>query len=132
MVFRLLLLCFILGVIELYAFQAFKTVFRLRWALTLYQIISLLLFAFIVYSFTQFDRSVGQTRQTLLTMGLLLLVYIPKIVATLILFGEDIYRVVLERRVILSNPTRRGIFFRAGESSSARLHWVWRPSRFCH
>ncbi len=108
MVFRLLVLCFILGVIELYAFQAFKTVFRLRWALTLYQIISLLLFAFIVYSFTQFDRSIGQTKQTLLTMGLLLLVYIPKIVATLILFGEDIYRVVFgaARYFIESDTTR--------------------------
>jgi len=94
MVFRLLVLCFILTVIELYAFQAFRTIIKLRWALTLCQITSLLLFAFIVYSFTQFDRSVGQTKQTLLTMGLLLLVYVPKIVATLVLFGEDIYRVV--------------------------------------
>lgn len=94
MVFRLLVLCLILAVIELYAFQAFKTVFKFRWALTLYQLISLLLFAFIIYSFTQFDRSVGQTKQTLLTMGLLLLVYVPKILAAVILFGEDIYRVV--------------------------------------
>jgi len=94
MVFRLLILCAILFVIELYAFQALKTVVRLRWILVSYQIVSLLLFIFIIYSFTQFDRSVGQTSQTLFTMGLLLLVYLPKIVITIILLGEDIYRVI--------------------------------------
>jgi predicted MPP superfamily phosphohydrolase len=40
----------------------------------------------------QFDRSVGQTKQTMFTMGLVLLVYIPKIVLTLLLLGEDIFR----------------------------------------
>ncbi|MEP6804852.1 MAG: metallophosphoesterase, partial [Flavobacterium sp.] len=58
-----------------------------------YQIISLLLLIFIIYSFTQFDRSVGQTKQTMFTMGLLLLVYVPKIVLTLVMFGEDIFRI---------------------------------------
>ena len=62
--------------------------------LVAYQIISLLLFVFLVYSFTQFDRSVGQTKQTLFTMGLLLLVYLPKIVITLLMLGEDVFRVL--------------------------------------
>jgi hypothetical protein len=42
--------------------------------------------------FFQFDRSVGQTKQTLFTMGLVLLVYVPKMVLTLVLLGEDIFR----------------------------------------
>jgi len=58
-----------------------------------YQVISVLLLVFIVYSFTQFDRSVGQTKYTMFTMGLMLLVYVPKIVITIILFGEDIFRI---------------------------------------
>lgn len=93
MIFRLLLFCVVLFVIELYAFQALKTIMKIKWILVLYQIISLLLFLFIVYSFTQFDRSVGQTKQTMITMGLLLLVYVPKIVVTIVLLGEDIFRV---------------------------------------
>ncbi len=93
MVFRLLFLCAILFIIELYAFQALKTIVKLRWLLISYQVASLLLFAFIIYSFTQFDRSVGQTKQTMITMGVLLLVYLPKILITLILLGEDIYRI---------------------------------------
>jgi predicted MPP superfamily phosphohydrolase len=58
-----------------------------------YQIISFFLLIFIVYSFIQFDRSVGQTKQTMFTMGLLLLVYIPKIVMALVLMGEDVFRI---------------------------------------
>ena len=42
----------------------------------------------------QFDRSVGQSKQTMFTMGLFLLVYIPKIVIALVLMGEDIFRIV--------------------------------------
>ncbi|TRX38986.1 metallophosphoesterase [Flavobacterium restrictum] len=93
MILRLLLVGIVFFVIELYAFQAIRTVIKLRWLLTSYQIISLLLFVFILYSFTQFDRSVGQTKQTMITMGLLLLVYVPKIVLTIVLLGEDIFRV---------------------------------------
>ncbi|HEX9151154.1 MAG TPA: metallophosphoesterase, partial [Flavobacterium sp.] len=58
-----------------------------------YLIISLLLLIFIIYSFMQFDRSVGQTKQTMFTMGLVLLVYLPKMVLALVLLGEDIFRV---------------------------------------
>lgn len=92
MMLRLFLIGAILFVVELYAFQAIKTLIKLRWVLISYQIISLFLFVFILYSFTQFDRSVGQTKQTMFTMGLLLVVYLPKIVMTLILLGEDVFR----------------------------------------
>jgi hypothetical protein len=55
-----------------------------------YQVISV---GYIYYLFfLQFDRSVGQTKQTLFTMGLVLLVYVPKMVLTLVLLGEDIFR----------------------------------------
>jgi predicted MPP superfamily phosphohydrolase len=42
----------------------------------------------------QFDRSVGQTKHTMFTMGLLLIVYVPKLILTLLLMGEDIFRLV--------------------------------------
>ena len=93
MVFRILLLCLILLIIDIYAYQALRTLVKLKWMLVSYQIISFFLLIFIVYSFMQFDRSVGQTKQTMYTMGLLLLVYIPKIVMTLVLMGEDIFRI---------------------------------------
>jgi hypothetical protein len=88
MVIRILLLSLVLLIIELYAFQALKTLVKLKWFLVSYQIISLLVLVFIVYSFMKFDRSVGQTQQTMFTMGLLLVVYVPKLILTLLLLGE--------------------------------------------
>ena len=93
MVFRILFLCLILLIIDIYAYQALRTLLKLKWMLVSYQIISFFLLIFIVYSFMQFDRSVGQTKQTMYTMALLLLVYIPKIVMALVLMGEDIFRI---------------------------------------
>jgi predicted MPP superfamily phosphohydrolase len=92
MIFRIVFLSLVLIIIELYAFQALRTLIKLKWVLISYQIISLLVFIFIVYSVMQFDRSVGQTKQTMFTMGLVLLVYVPKMVLTLVLLGEDLFR----------------------------------------
>ena len=94
MIVRILILCLVLFVIELYSYQALRTLVKTKSILVSYQIISLLILVYIVYSFTQFDRSVGQTSQTMRTMGLLLLIYIPKIILTLVLFGEDVFRIV--------------------------------------
>ena len=93
MILRILLLCIVFFIIELYAYQALKTLVNNKSILLIYKIISFLILAFIVYSFTKFDRSVGQTKQTMFTMGLVLLVYIPKILLTLMLLGEDIFRI---------------------------------------
>ncbi len=92
MFLRLLMLCLVLFVIEIYVYQAVRAVVKVKTILISYQIISALLLVYIVYSFTQFDRKIGQTPQTMQTMGLLLMVYLPKIILTLVLFGEDIYR----------------------------------------
>lgn len=93
MILRIVLLFLFLFVVEIYAYQVVRTLVKAKAILVSYQIISALLLAFIVYSFTQFDRSVGQTSQTMRTMGLLLLIYLPKIILTLVLFGEDIFRI---------------------------------------
>lgn len=93
MIFRFIILCALLLFIEFYSYQAFRTLIKARWVLIGYQVISLLVLIFIIYSFSQVDRSVGQTRQFMFTTGLMLVVYVPKIVLTLIMFGEDIIRV---------------------------------------
>ncbi len=89
----ILFIVFVL-VIELYAFQAVKTITRVRWILIAYQVISLFIIIYILYSFTQFDRSIGQNKQTLLTFGLLLITYIPKMLIVVFMLGEDIFRVI--------------------------------------
>ncbi|OYX86269.1 MAG: phosphoesterase [Flavobacteriales bacterium 32-34-25] len=93
--FRLLFFIVFLLVVELYAFQAFKTVLKDKWFLVGYSLLSLAILVYIVYGFFSFDRSVGQTRGMMFTMGLMLVVYVPKIVLAIVLLGEDIFRVVM-------------------------------------
>lgn len=94
MLLRWLFFILIVFLIEVYAFQAFKTVSKIRWVHWTYVLVSLAALVYIIYSFTQFDRSVGQTKQTLFTFGLLLLVYIPKMILFAVMFGEDFFRVI--------------------------------------
>lgn len=89
---RLLFIGVILLLVELYAYQAVKTITRERWILIIYQLVSLLAFAYILYGFSQFDRKVGQNAQSLFTIGLLLLTLIPKLIVAVVLLGEDIFR----------------------------------------
>ena len=93
MVFRIVLLCLILLVIELYTFQVLKTLIKSKPILISIELVSILVLVYIVYALMQFDRSVGQTQQTMFTMGLLLIVYVPKLILTFILMGEDIFRI---------------------------------------
>jgi uncharacterized protein len=94
MFIRLLLLFAFIAFIEFYAFQAIRTISRHRWVHYSYIIFSALIVVYIIYSFTKFDRRVGQTNDTLLTMGLLLITLIPKIILTFVMFGEDFFRLI--------------------------------------
>lgn len=80
--------------IEIYAFQAFKTSIKTKWVVIAYQIISLAIIIYIVWSLSYFDRSVGQNKQSLFTIGLILIVYVPKMFLTIIMFGEDLVRLI--------------------------------------
>ncbi|RKR09532.1 hypothetical protein C8C83_1171 [Flavobacterium sp. 90] len=111
MIIRFVILCALFLFIEFYSYQAIRTLIKLRWVLVSYQIISLLLLIFIIYSFMQFDRSVGQTKQTMFTMGLVLLVYVPKIVITLVLLGEDVFRLGAGAiNYFIDNPSNTSVF----------------------
>ncbi len=78
--------------IEIYAFQAIKTVFKSKTFVVGYQLVSAFLFVLIVFLFSKFDRSHGMTKTNMYTMGLFLLVYIPKFILIAVLFAEDIVR----------------------------------------
>ncbi|PZR20810.1 MAG: phosphoesterase [Flavobacterium psychrophilum] len=89
---RWILFFVFVALVEIYAFQTVKTVFRARWVQYVYIAISLLILIYIIYQFTNFDRSVGQNKTTLFTLGLLLITYLPKMVITVVMFGEDVVR----------------------------------------
>ena len=92
--FRWIFFIVIIAFIEIYAFQAFKTLIRARWLLIGYEILSFAVIVYVIYAASQFDRSVGQNKQSLFTIGLVLIVYVPKLFLTIFMFGEDLFRLV--------------------------------------
>ncbi|MFC4815959.1 metallophosphoesterase [Flavobacterium sp. GCM10023249] len=79
-------------IIEYSSFLIFKTVFQNKLLIYAYWIVSIVSFVLIVYGLAKFDRSVGQTRSSLFTLGLLLLFLLPKLVIVSTLFIEDVFR----------------------------------------
>jgi len=60
-----------------------------------YVLVSISAVIFIFYQFSQFDRSVGQTPMFMLTIGVLLLVLIPKLLIGFFMLFEDFFRIIL-------------------------------------
>ncbi|WP_218597731.1 metallophosphoesterase [Polaribacter sp. NJDZ03] len=100
---RLIILFAIIMLLEVYAFQAIKTItknkiFRYSWVL-----ISVIAYINFFYVSITYDRTEGQTPQFQMAMGIMLTVLIPKLVILIIMFGEDAYRWVLKLFSAVSN-----------------------------
>ncbi len=91
--FRWIFLIILVVIVEVYSFQAIKTITKSKPILLVYLVVSISAILFIVYQFTKFDRSVGQTKMTMITLGLLLIVLIPKLILTFFMLLEDVFRV---------------------------------------
>lgn len=89
---RFIIFFAVLFLIDLYTFQAIKTLVKQRFWLVLYACITVAIIIFIVYRMNQFDRRIGQTQQTLFTMGVFVLFYVPKLFLILPLIFEDVFR----------------------------------------
>ena len=78
--------------IEIYTFQAFKTISKNKIIRFSFLVISVLVYInFFITVFT-YSKSDGQTPQFQMAFGLLLTFTIPKLAVILVLFGEDAYR----------------------------------------
>lgn len=80
-------------VAEIYTFQAVKAATKTKWVHWVYLAVSVLVIAYIIYAFTQFDRRTGQNRQSLFAIGLMLITVIPKLIIAFVMLGEDVIRV---------------------------------------
>lgn len=99
----------LMGIVaEWYAYQAVKTSFPNKWIQRIYLLFSVVAAVFLVFSFTQFESNSGQTHQTLITIGLFLLIYIPKMLIAIFLLLEDILRILYGgfRKVRSNKPTK--------------------------
>ncbi len=114
---RWLLIITIYILIDIYAFQAFKTVFKNKWMLIAYWLMTVIVMGYFIYQlFFNFNRSIGLTPNTNQAIGLFLTFFVPKVVLLFFIFGEDIfrtpqalYRLFVEKGTSESNyfPSRR-------------------------
>ena len=100
---RISVLVIIMVVLELYAFQALKTVSKSKWIRYSWVIISLVAYCNFLYVMITYDRSQGQTPQFQMAMGTMLTVLLPKLAILCILFGEDVYRWILKFFSVISS-----------------------------
>jgi len=108
-VFPLLILAFIIVLVELYTFQAFKTVSKSKMVRFSFLFVSIAVYVnFFITVFT-YSRSDGQTPQFQMAMGLLLTISIPKLIVIMLLFGEDVYRWVLKLITAISNGETKSL-----------------------
>lgn len=114
--FRWIFLFLIVFIVEIYAFQAVKTIFKSRWIQSAYIIVSVFIVVYVAYQLMQFDRTVGQTQTTLWTFGILLIIFVPKLMISFFMLLEDIFRIFAGTYFKLSDtnpsadflPERRG------------------------
>ena len=92
----LIILFVIIVLLEVYAFQAIKTITKSKVIRYSWLFVSIAVYANFAYVALTYDRTQGQTPQFQMAMGILLTVLIPKLVLLIFMFGEDIYRWILK------------------------------------
>ena len=81
--------------IDIYAFQAFKTISKNKWVSVFYWTVSLLVLVYFIYQLSiRFDKKVGVTLDANNAIGMFLVLFVPKIVILIFMFGEDIIRIL--------------------------------------
>jgi uncharacterized protein len=79
-------------IMDLYAFQAFKTITKNNWMYLLYWLLTVLVVGNFIYSYAGFNRSNGFSHANAYAFGFLLAIMIPKMVLLMGMFAEDVFR----------------------------------------
>ena len=95
-IFTFFILIVLIIALEIYTFQAFKTVSKSKLVRFSFLAMSIAVYVYFFFITFSYNRSEGQTPQFQMAMGMLLTVSIPKLVIILLLFGEDLYRLILK------------------------------------
>ena len=90
---RWIIFLIIFIIIDLYAFQAFKTVSKNLWIQAIYWIISILIIGNFLFYYYGFERRDGFTHSHAYAFGFLIAILIPKMILLAGMFVEDIFRI---------------------------------------
>jgi predicted MPP superfamily phosphohydrolase len=105
---RFLIIVFILIALDLYAYQAFRTIFRIKAMPWIYWGITLLVFGWLVYAMYNFaSGSVRNSARFSYLFGVMILLYVPKMLVAFTMAVEDVYRIgfALWKAVLTLLPT---------------------------
>lgn len=81
--------------IDIYAFQAFKTVTKLQWVHYLYLVLSLLVLINGIYQITTMNPYKGFSTPSMFALGFFLVLFVPKLIVVSFMLIEDIIRFVV-------------------------------------
>lgn len=97
--------------VDFYAFQSIKTITKNKFIFVGYWLLSLGVLTNVIYRLLTFNRANGLTPVVMLAFGLVILSITPKIIAIIILLGEDIFRIFKLVVNYFSNTTASTTFF---------------------
>ncbi|WP_338357480.1 metallophosphoesterase [Yeosuana marina] len=80
--------------VEFYAFQALRTITKNRYIKLVWILVAVAIYINLFYTLYSTPRSAGQTLRFQMAVGLLLTILIPKLFIVLVMFGEDVVRVI--------------------------------------
>ena len=89
---RWIIFLLIFAAVDLYAFQAFKTVTKNNWLQMTYWLISLLVIGNFVFHYYGFSRSDGFSHSHGYAFAFFITILVPKLILLGFMFGEDIVR----------------------------------------
>ena len=99
-------------VMDIYAFQAFKTIAKNNWLKILYGFITVLVIGNFIYHYYGFNRSDGFSHYHAYAFGFLIALLVPKLILFVVMFGEDIFRVPQAiLRYFTEGETTKGNYF---------------------
>ncbi|MCK8522466.1 metallophosphoesterase [Aquimarina sp. D1M17] len=105
---RWLIPVFLYLLLEVYAFQAIRTITKNQILQIGYIVLSVLILSYIIYTFANYDRSVGPTKYTLRASAFLMITLATKTVLVVFMFGEDIIRLCIAGYNYLTNTFFEG------------------------
>jgi len=90
---RWILFIAIIVLIDFYAFQSIKIVFKNKIVFVIYWLLSFGVIANLIYQLNSVDQSKGFGQSLMMAFGFLILSITPKIITLIVMFGEDVFRV---------------------------------------
>ena len=89
---RMILLLISLIIVEWYCYVFVKSLFRNKKATIAYLVVNFSFLLYVAYFFFLFDRSQGQTHYTMYFMGVMLMIFLPKLLIAILFLCQDIFR----------------------------------------